>query len=378
MYSDLYDDIIKRASEKFKLNPKFLKHVDTRLIVNALLLPNNYNVMVLKSRYDEVVKKFGAWRNFDHCVTDMKKRQGYSTDVAKKVCGKLKHKLEKAASPATTASNVKQKVDETAEQLSTQLIDKLNEKLQEALSQWEMVLKEKAKKPVGGVGGTTDPEYAEKFMTQVQLVARPACTMPPPDGVVKSMNVDGKQNGQYIQHLNQQISEKLSNQLDKPVITKDHLGPNSKHVTLYFATPEPKSEDEIKRFIESTGAMVLDYQPASGYWLDPNGRLVGDEFVHVVTVDVTPDILKKLDEKIKQEFKQSSVLITSADDVGGYIGGKILRFEVPKTEDETRKLLVDLSGKYGGATHLRGKTPSIITIAQIGTDEKPDIYYTFT
>jgi len=191
---------------------------------------------------------------------------------------------------------------------------------------------------------------------------------------VLTAKVDGKQ----LQQLNQQVSEKLSSEINKPVFTKDHQGKDSFHVTLYFATPEPKSEDEIKQFIESTGAIVLDYQPASGYWLDPQGNLVGDEFVHVVTIDVKPEQLAELDRKIKSEFKQSSVLITSPTEVGGYSGGKLLRYEVPKTEEEIRQLLIDLSRQHGGATYLRGKTPSIITIAQLKDDEKPEIYYTFT
>jgi hypothetical protein len=380
MYSELYDQIIKRAAQKFNLDPEILKHVDTRLIVNALLLPNNHNTLILKSHYDEIAKKFGAWRNFNHCVSDMKRRQGYSDEVAKKVCGKLKHKLEKTTA-TTSAMNVKQQVDETAEQVSEQLVNKINEKLEDALKQWEMVLK-KITVQRNKDGSLIIPDYAERFMTDVRLVAKPVNTSPPPDGVVKSLNNDDKkpapQNGQQMHQINQEINQKLTEQLDKPVITKDHQGKDSYHVTLYFATPEPKTEQEIKQFIESTGAMVLDYQPASGYWLDPNNQLVGDEFVHVVTIDVKPEQLAELDRKIKSEFKQSSVLITSADNIDGYTGGKILRYEIPKSEDEIRKLLIELSQNYGGATYLRGKNPAIITIAQISGDEKPEVYYHFT
>jgi hypothetical protein len=191
-------------------------------------------------------------------------------------------------------------------------------------------------------------------------------------------NNDTSGNGHQLQQLNRQVGEKIGEQLDKPVVTKDHQGADSYHVTLYFATLEPKSEGEIRRFVESVGAIVLDYQPASGYWLDSQSQLVGDEFVHVVTVDATPEQIKTLDSKIKSEFKQSSVLITSATDVGGYSGGKVLKYEVPKSEEEIRKLLVELSGKYGGATYLRGKNPQIMTISQISDDEKPEVYYHFT
>jgi len=373
MYYELYNTIIQKASKKFNLNPEILKHVDTRLIVNALLLPNNYNIMILKSHYSEVEKRFGAWKNFNHCVNDMKRKNNYSDEVARKVCGKLKHELEKAN------TDIKQKLDETTDELTQNFIDKLNEKLNDALKQWEMVLKEKAKRnPDGSV---IDPNFAEKFMTEVQLVARPC--MKPMDGVIKSSNVaepaDVKSDDKQLHDLNQKIGEKIGEQINKPVITKDHQGPDSYHVTLYFATPEPKSEDDIRKFVESTGAIVIDYQPASGYWLDQQGQLVGDEFVHVVTVDVTPEQLKELDSKIKSEFKQSSVLITSATDIHGYSGGRILRYEVPKSEDEIRKLLIELSGQYGGATYLRGKNPAIITIAQMSEDnQKPEIYYTFT
>jgi len=71
------------------------------------------------------------------------------------------------------ATNVKQKVDETAEQLTQQLVNKLNEKLEDALKQWEMVLKERKNKPVGGADGIYNPEFAEKYMTEVHLVAKP-------------------------------------------------------------------------------------------------------------------------------------------------------------------------------------------------------------
>jgi hypothetical protein len=388
MYAELYDDIIQKASKRFNLNPQILKHVETRFIINALLLPNNYNVELLKSKYDEVAKKFGAWRNFDHCVSDMKRRQGYSDDIAKKVCGKLKHELEKS-----TPQDVKRQIDETTEQITTDLINKLNEKLQDAFKQWEMVLKEKSetksdknRNKKSGSDGIYNPAFAEKFMTEVRLVTKPMCTCPPPDGIVKTSatvkNVTNQQpsatNGHQLQQLHQQVSEQLGKQIGEQVITKDHQGADSYHVTLYFATPEPKSETEIRNFVESVGAIVLDYQPASGYWLDPAKNLVGDEYVHVVTVDIKPEQLVELDKKIKSEFKQSSVLITAESDIGGYSGGKILRYEVPKSEDEIRKLLIDLSEKHGGATYLRGKTPSIITIAQLQADEKPEIYYTFT
>jgi hypothetical protein len=378
MYSELYNEIIKRASQKFNLDPEILKHVDTRLIVNALLLPNNHNIMVLKSHYDTIAKKFGAWRNFNHCVTDMKERQHYDDDVARKVCGKLKHQLEKT-NITTAAANVKQQVDETAEKITEQVVNKLNEKLQDALKQWEMVLKQ-MKVQRNPDGSIVIPDYAEKFMTEVHLVAKPVCSKPQ-DGIVKSTNVGTSiptAAAESLSQLHQKIDEKLEEKLGKEVVAKDHQGADSFHVTLYFATPEPKSESEIRQLIESTGAIVLSYQPASGYWLDPNGKLVGDEFVHVVTVDVKPDQLAELDRKIKNEFKQPSVLITSAHNIDGYTGGKVLRYEVPKTEEEIRQLLSELSAKYGGATYLRGKNPSIITIAQLQNDEKPEVYYHFT
>ncbi|MEM0478283.1 MAG: hypothetical protein QXN77_07790, partial [Candidatus Caldarchaeum sp.] len=44
---------------------------------------------------EEVRKPFGAWSSFDDCVSDMKSK-GYNEESARKICGSLQAKLEKA------------------------------------------------------------------------------------------------------------------------------------------------------------------------------------------------------------------------------------------------------------------------------------------
>jgi len=45
-----------------------------------------------------IQKPFGRWKNFNDCVKWMRNR-GYSADSSKRICGKLKAKLEGQVSP---------------------------------------------------------------------------------------------------------------------------------------------------------------------------------------------------------------------------------------------------------------------------------------
>jgi len=45
--------------------------------------------------HEQISKPFAGFSSWNECVTSMMEREGYSREVAEKVCGKLKHELEK-------------------------------------------------------------------------------------------------------------------------------------------------------------------------------------------------------------------------------------------------------------------------------------------
>ncbi len=49
----------------------------------------------------EVMKPFGSWESWESCISTMMQREGYTREVAERVCGRLKHELEKISSDVT-------------------------------------------------------------------------------------------------------------------------------------------------------------------------------------------------------------------------------------------------------------------------------------
>ena len=47
------------------------------------------------AKSSEIMKPFLHWKDFESCVADMKRREGYDDETAKKVCGKLQSQAEK-------------------------------------------------------------------------------------------------------------------------------------------------------------------------------------------------------------------------------------------------------------------------------------------
>ena len=245
-----------------------------------------------------------------------------------------------------------QKVKKIEEQVKNDLNERINKIFEEVIQEWEQIMKFKPVEPrkpidVEKPKPEKKPEYRRDVAELHDLQTSDFAS------ILKKSNDNVENNND--KPLSPLTEKDIENLTGKDLITKD----NDDGTTFVFATPSPINDAEIKEMIPD----VNEITRAVGGWVD-NGTLYLDPYVYVVKTGIKDQkMVEEIANKIKEKFKQLSVLVLN---VGGK-RGKIQILEKPKDEDEMKKI----SEMYGGFTMEEdGKTWTIVSDA--GGDLKYD------
>ena len=246
-----------------------------------------------------------------------------------------------------------QKVKEIEEQVKDDLNERINKIFEEVISEWEQIMKFKPvepRKPIDVEKPEKKPEKTPEYRRDIaELYDLQTSNL---TSILKKSNDPNVNNDKPLSPLTEKDIENLTG---KDLITKD----DTDGATFVFATPSPINDAEIKEMIPD----VSEITRAVGGWVD-NGTLYLDPYVYVVKTGIKDQkIVEEIANKIKEKFKQLSVLVLNV----GEKRGKIQILEKPKNEDEMKKI----SEQFGGfMMEENGKTWTVVSDA--GGDLKYD------